>query len=543
MGSWEECILNEGTSMLRRSLTAALLTVATVALTGVAAAPSQAARPPSPWGDTPNKIVAIGDSFTAGFGYFDNGDWMPATDLPSCKPGDKPNDACSSNSPTRSNKDSEIKFSSDWGFANQISWTANFAWSMGVRSSNVDRYYRNFAITGSTAKEWAENELKFGRYKLNGLHAVAVEKPRIVLVTLGGNPTLSKILFGSGNKCAVPFIDKWECFKGLINDDGTEPALEKVYTRLLNDTNAIIIPVLYPEIVPAATLFTAEDLIIARNALNDSVVKAIDKVKEKNPDKAWRLLWSVQGFNTGVTKGNFSEWSRCFGPTAMGWPKVDGPSNQSVATQAVFAVTRKFTGWCQGNPWVISQDTGIHPNQEGYRQIRGAVVWRFENWPSRNRPNAAATSPVMLYAKNLDLDTWPGGQHDVRIPLAFRGPRTEATVSVYRNTDCPHSAFQDNGKPIPALAKAECDPSEKVSTQKVTLTEGDHTVTIPAPVEAGTYSVIFRGEDLTSPADSVNANVTLHVNPGTKPHTKCKPRHRTSVQGEQRICRTPRKRL
>ena len=51
----------------------------------------------------PIKVYALGDSWTAAFGYYGDGTEMPVTALPFCKPGSGTlNDRCSSNSPLTS---------------------------------------------------------------------------------------------------------------------------------------------------------------------------------------------------------------------------------------------------------------------------------------------------------------------------------------------------------------------------------------------------------------------------------------------------------
>ena len=99
------------------------------------------------------KMVAIGDSFTAGFGYYADGDWMSIRQLPKCMPGDILDDACSSNSRNYYSDTGEIQYSEDFGYDNQVSWTAQLAKKLGIRKEN----YTNLAVTGSTASQWAKS--------------------------------------------------------------------------------------------------------------------------------------------------------------------------------------------------------------------------------------------------------------------------------------------------------------------------------------------------------------------------------------------------
>lgn len=335
------------------------------------------------------KVVAIGDSVMAGFGYYPTDDTgvirntipeMSALDLPGCRPVFTPsfgyNGSCSANVLTQSNSANlapNVRWAADYGYWNQIAWSSQFAKAINPTFDDtaIAGAYRNFALSGSSAAEWADDSLVFKRQGSatddTGLGAVIAENPDVVTITVGANPTLAKMLFGEGNRCR--FVDdKYSCFRQLIEEDRTPQGLRTIYTRVLQHTSADVVVMLYPNIVPAVTLFTAEQILIALDVLNTTITEAVNDVRNDNGAWASRIGTVYAQFNTGLPPGSFTAWSPCYGPAALG-RGVDGPSNQSSATQAVFRVTRQATGWCTGDPWIISGDSGIHPNLRGYRAM------------------------------------------------------------------------------------------------------------------------------------------------------------------------------
>lgn len=320
------------------------------------------------------RIVALGDSFTAGFGFFDDGAEMSSDDFFSCVGMDEgptvKNDPCSSNSTLRSTE-GELTFAKDYGLANQVSWAAQVAKALGVPAEK----YANLAISGSTAKEWAEDSLTIPSLEgQNGLAAVASLKPDLVLLTLGGNPTLGKVLTGAGDRCdafdKAGETDKLRaCFTTMITKDGTYDALVTVYTRLLDTTDAKVVTLTYPRVVPQLGLahYSPQGLLVARDVLNGTLMAAVKEVQGARDDGD-RLRVADPDFKVGLPPGDYSSTTDCFGP-ATGEVGTDGPSNQSVPTQELFAEDYATSGWCAGPAWMISADTGTHPNVAGYAEF------------------------------------------------------------------------------------------------------------------------------------------------------------------------------
>ena len=346
---------------------------ATQAPEPISEAPEPASAAPS--GDGMPRVVALGDSYTAAYGFFSDGSAMSATQFFTCGLFSSPpaaNNPCSSNS-TRRNSKGDIEFAPDYGFSNQVSWAAQVAFAMGITDDTSSGSYANLAISGSTAVQWAQDKISFAQFDgLSALDAAISLKPTQVLMTLGGNPTLAKIVGDRGKYCyaydkAGDMDGLRTCLAGVIADDGTYPALVTVYTRLLDGTDANILVVTYPEVVPSSAAYSPQGLLVARQVLDDTVMRAIDDVKAGRADGD-RLRAADPQFGVGLPPGDFTSATDCIGP-AMTDVGTDGPSNQSIITQDKFAVTYSTSGWCGGPAWIISNDTGIHPNPKGYAQI------------------------------------------------------------------------------------------------------------------------------------------------------------------------------
>ena len=364
----------------------------------------------------PKKVVAIGDSVMAGFGYYptsvrgvidDSIPEMDVTDLPGCRPaftsGYGYNGSCSANVLTRTKDDSlapNVGWAPDYGYWNQIAWSSQFARDInaGFSDDSIAEAYRNFALSGSSAAEWADDSLVFKRLGSatddTGLGAVITEDPDIVTITVGANPTLAKMLFGEGNRCKfVSSEDQRACFKELVTEDRTPEGLRTVYRTVLTHTNADVVVMLYPNIIPAVTLFTAEELLVALDVLNSEIADAVNDVRDEDPAWATRIATVYRQFNTGLPPGSYTAWSPCYGASAFG-KGTDGPSNQSSVTQSVFRVTRAVSGWCSGDPWIISGDSGIHPNLRGYEAMSDQAVASFRAL----RGDVPRAVPVLYFA-------------------------------------------------------------------------------------------------------------------------------------------------
>lgn len=457
------------------------------------------------------KVVALGDSVMSGFGYFAESSQdafytppeMNVTDLPDCRPlffSDATttppqigaNSSCSSNVTTRDRETPlppDVPWAPDYGYWNQVAWSSQFAKAVNaaldpnLSDANVAASFRNFGISGSTAVNWAYDQITFRKAGDNtiyeGLDGVIKEYPDVITVTLGANPTLGQVLFGGGNACRF-VSDFYTCFRNLILTNNTRTGLTSLYTDLLRGTAAkdsTILVTLYPTIIPAATLFTAGQLMIAVEALNDVIEESVDAAREFVPAEASRLLVTSAVFNSGLPPGNYSEFAPCFGPAARGSVGTDGPSNQSAATQAVFSVTRALFGWCKGTPYIISGDNGIHPNKTGYGVMAAAAKVTYDARSTATPPSFAAATPL----SSVEVNT---------------------TYGPYR--------FTATGSPTPffSLKEGALPPGMQLTT------EGFLGGT---PTATGTYSFKVRASNGVSAADAETSTLQIQVNAAPSP--------------------------
>jgi hypothetical protein len=308
-------------------------------------------------------VRAIGDSVTAGFGYYDNGAAMAFTSLLSCKPGETfYNDACSSNSTNTSNEGNAVNYAPDYGLANNVSWAAQWANSHGATN------YANYAVSGSEPSEWAPG----GRFYPT-TRQVESEDPDYILITMGANPLLSDMLFGTSNiGCAVLsdiFGGFRECIEKAFEGVGLRANLKSLYTDLVAKTGATIYLMGYPSTVPAAAIeYTATQLAMTGTLINREIAAVAAEVSGSRLQPVAPPHFNVGVDVSPVFPSNYSCSSFGF--------RVDGPSVQAEPSQDELEVDHPFSfcsGPAQGPPWVISGDTGIHPSAAGYAEMAARV--------------------------------------------------------------------------------------------------------------------------------------------------------------------------
>jgi lysophospholipase L1-like esterase len=304
-------------------------------------------------------VRAIGDSVTAGFGYYDNGKPMPFSSLLSCKPAETfYNDACSSNSPTRSNTGKTVVYAPDYGLANNVSWAAQWANEHGI----VD--YENLAVSGSEPSDWLPGGQLYATAK-----RLYAEDPDYLLMTVGANPLLSEMLFGIDNMgCAVESDITGgyrECIEEAFASVRLRANLKALYSELVANTGATVYLMQYHLSVPAAALAYSATQIAMMGALLNEAIAAV--AAEVSPQRLQVI--APPHFDVGIDISPVfpSEFSCSrFGYT------VDGPSVQSDPSQDELELGHPLSfcsGPPEGPPWVISGDTGIHPSAAGYAQM------------------------------------------------------------------------------------------------------------------------------------------------------------------------------
>ncbi|HWH19291.1 MAG TPA: hypothetical protein VN671_02060, partial [Solirubrobacterales bacterium] len=179
-------------------------------------------------------VRAMGDSVTAGFGYYSDGSLMPFLSLYECKPvGEVLDDACSSNSTATKNGLKEVPYASDYGLSNNVSWAAQWANEYGVTN------YKNYAVSGSEPINWAP-----GGSLYPTTQRIESENPDYILMTIGANPILANTLFGlEPMQCALEsdiFGGYAECVEEAFESVHLRSELKRLYTNLVEKTHATI---------------------------------------------------------------------------------------------------------------------------------------------------------------------------------------------------------------------------------------------------------------------------------------------------------------
>jgi len=308
-------------------------------------------------------VRAIGDSVTAGFGYYDDGSPMPFGSLLDCKPAEKFfDDACSSNSTSRSNAEDEVHYAPDYGLSNNVSWAAQWANEHGATN------YENLAVTGSEPSNWLP-----GGQLYSTLKRMEAEEPDYVLMTMGANPLLSDMLFGVDNMGCAIWSDLSghyrECIEEAFEGVHLRSRLKQLYEELVANTEATIYLMQYHLSIPSSALAYSVDQIAEMGALLNGEIASV-AAEVGSPQL--RVV-TPPHFNVGVDVSPL--YPSSYSCSRLGY-EVDGPSVQSTPTQDELLALHPLSfcsGPVDGPPWVISGDTGIHPSAAGYAQMASQV--------------------------------------------------------------------------------------------------------------------------------------------------------------------------
>lgn len=305
------------------------------------------------------RVRAIGDSITAGFGWYSTGAPMSGWSLPWCRPGARLNDACSSNSTTTSNS-APLVYAPDYGLSNKVAWPAQWAAANGITD------FANYAVTGSAPSDWRPGGAFYPQ-----LRAATDSRPDYIVFTLGANPLLSNVLFGIDNmKCAIwsdLFGDFTRCVLNAFASVNLTGNLTALYAELLARTPATtkIIAMQYYTAVPSIALAYSSQQLERMSDLLDGVIAST--VAAAGSPRLRTL--APPRFNVGIDMSPLVQPSfSCFSGGM-----VDGPSAQSTLTQDEFKIDPLIDAFCGGTPWIISADSGIHPEVAGHAQIASVL--------------------------------------------------------------------------------------------------------------------------------------------------------------------------
>jgi lysophospholipase L1-like esterase len=309
-------------------------------------------------------VRAMGDSVTAGFGFYGDGAPMSFSQLYGCKPfGEVLDDACSSNSTATQNGEKEVPYAPDYGLANNISWAAQWANEYGVTN------YKNYAISGSEPVNWAP-----GGNLYPTTRKIEEEDPDYILMTIGANPILADTLFGLGsNECALEsdlFGGYSECVEEAFEAVHLRAELKRLYTDLVQKTSATIYLMQYHLAIPSSALaYSVTQIAEMGKMMNETIAEVAAEVSP-----ARLQVITPPHFDVGISLEPV--YAGTYTCSSFGFT-VDGPSVQATPTQDELEVGHypSFCGGPQGGgePWVIGADTGIHPSPAGYAQMAGQV--------------------------------------------------------------------------------------------------------------------------------------------------------------------------
>ena len=337
-----------------------------------------AAVPVLPW-----RMRALGDSVTAGFGFYEDGSQMTASEFIDCKPPAVVTNACSSNSDEVGDYTGAPEWSADFGLGNNVAWPAQFANGLqGGGKVTAPDMFQNRAVTGSAPSDWLAGGI------LNGdLDGIVAENPDLIALTLGANPLLSDVLASAaGEECAdtdnATELDL--CVGPYFEQQQVVERLEQIYETLLGAEDATILVLQYHLAVPSANLFDPWQLEVLTDYLNSQIEFAVDEIQASaTPADAKRLvLIESQVEPTAPSPAMIPRFNIGLPPSEQNWTAghdcgdgdlVDGQSHQSEPTQDEFQIGDP-SSYCEGTEWIIGSDTGIHPNVAGHGQFAATLA-------------------------------------------------------------------------------------------------------------------------------------------------------------------------
>jgi lysophospholipase L1-like esterase len=313
-------------------------------------------------------VRAIGDSVTAGFGYYSDGSLMPFLSLYECKPvGQVLDDACSSNSTATVNGQVEVPYAPDYGLSNNVSWAAQWANEYGVTN------YKNYAVSGSEPTDWAPGGNLFATTQ-----KVEAEDPDYILMTIGANPILANTLFGlEAMDCALEsdlFGGYSECVEEAFESVHLRAELKHLYTNLVEKTDATVYLMQYHLSIPSSALaYSVTQIAEMAKLMNEAIAEVAKEVNAATSTQRLQVI-SPPHFDVGVSLEPVYPSAFTCSYFEFG---VDGPSVQATPTQVELKAAH-YPSFCGGpkgggEPWVISGDTGIHPSAAGYAQMASQV--------------------------------------------------------------------------------------------------------------------------------------------------------------------------
>ncbi|MBK6763023.1 MAG: hypothetical protein IPG68_06995 [Micrococcales bacterium] len=441
-----------------------LLAAAALTLAGAATNPAAAADPqPS--------VVFLGDSVTAGFGYFGQKEnaknisgtvnnpfpsswYLGDNSLSDCSPASSgtPIDQCSNNN------------------FNGAPWSAG-PWKAGANSPNVAYSYQiaasqdpanaapveNWAVTGSTPAQW-DTGGPFN-FQLKSL------KNTNVVLTLGANPILSSFLqikvslvpvtngacadstqwLGWTGWWAYPPSHVVDCADQQWSQNQQTAHLENVYKTLLQNGNQVMVMQYYRTCPWSFGNWQPEGNVSKGPAAGNSCPSQQQKVSECSscPVKGSTTQWdqavaaqNAMNAKIAAAVASVQQWAK----TQPGLKATD--LQMAVPDQNAWASHQAWTS----DSWVFPNDTWIHPSKAGHTQlaktVTGAMCSAFGQW--------CGAKPAWVSAPTLAKAT---------VKQAIKGDvpsRAKNRVA----TDLPHRTKQQNALHWDSSTPKICDVFE-----------------------------------------------------------------------------------
>lgn len=305
----------------------------------------------------------IGDSLSAGYGFYGDGTPWTFLDFPKCTPAKtNHNDRCTSNSSLGKGATGPLAFLPDYGYANQVAWPAQLASRLGIMTGST---YKNLAVTGATPAEFDTGG------GLAGLTtSVVADNPDVSIMALGANPVFASFLFGQGHRCdREPDDAAFEaCAAAQFTQAGTSTHLAALINQLLLAPASTVLVAQYQTAYPALSTFTAARAMYLDNYLNTLIAQVV----QSHPAFGTRLfMLTPPPFPIGLP-GLGGPTVEC--PTALIPDPVDGPSVQSHARQVLEQVIHPIVFCPSPQYWMLSSEGGEHLTVLGHTQFAQAFA-------------------------------------------------------------------------------------------------------------------------------------------------------------------------
>ncbi len=385
----------------------------------------------------PYKVFGFGDSWTAGFGFYGDGNPMPVTDLPLCRPGSgKLNDRCSSNGYWNGfdGQTAGLRFAADYGYGNNISWAAQVAHEVIAKTGGE---FKNIAVSGAEPVSFLD-----GGALADLTKQLVDADPDLTLLTIGGNPMLGDVLFSlkdceNDRKNGADALRR--CAEGLMKGRYQVPQrLKALYTKLLKPVHNNVVVVSYADlIVPYVPLnnYSFSEWRAFGDALNNTIAATVQDTRQSVGAEAAARLHLVDPVRVVSGAAQNDGPVECLrGSTTF---RANGSSVLADIVQSDLSISNpnRFCGlgaqYKDGstykdagkNPWFNSQDLGTHLTRTGNSQIAQAALAVIRADGILPSPPKSTPRDV-LATETYDVDDLPD---DVPVPDPAPAPGPEPT--------------------------------------------------------------------------------------------------------------------